>query len=262
MVVAGDAGAFRTGRPEEPTIGYSRHRCGHERRQSDGSFQPLLLQRGIPLHLEARLRFLKGYLLSPAQVGAIGPSSRALAVALCEPYQRFSGPARVLEVGAGTGAVTRRLGSLLGEKDELDICEIDPDFADILEHDVLRHADFAPGVAAGRVRLLRSPVQKLTYENRYDFVISGLPLTSFELSDLQEVFGVIRRCLKPGGVFSYFEYLALRKTSRLFSFGSRRARIRSVSAYLGRNIRDHQFDRKTVLQNLPPAHARHLRFST
>lgn len=211
--------------------------------------------------LEARLRFLKGYLWSPAQVGAIGPSSRALAAALCEPFRRFSGYARVLEVGAGTGAVTRHLGSLLSATDELDICEINADFADILEHDVLTHADLAPGVAAGRVRLLCSAVQELTYENRYDFVISGLPLTAFELSEVQEVFGVIRRCLKPGGVFSYFEYLALRKTSRLFSRGPRRTRIRAVSAYLSRNIRDHQFERRTVLQNLPPAYARHLRFS-
>lgn len=214
------------------------------------------------MHLEQRIRFFRRYLRSPSRVGAIGPSSRALAAALCEPYRLFSGPARVLEVGAGTGAVTRHLGSLLGAEDELDICEIDPDFADVLEREVLTRADFAPGVAEGRVRLLRLAVQELSYEDRYDFIISGLPLTAFNLSDLQDVFGVIRRCLRPGGVLSYFEYLALRRTSRFLSIGPRRARIRSVSTYLSRNIREHQISRRTVLKNLPPAYARHFRFST
>lgn len=224
--------------------------------------QPCGCGKGISMQLEQHIRFLRRYLRSPSQVGAIGPSSRALAVALCEPYRRFSGPAKVLEVGAGTGAVTRHLGSLLGAEDELDICEIDPDFADVLRHDVLTQDDFAPAVAAGRVRLLQLPVQELPYENRYDFIISGLPLTAFRLRDLQNVFGVMRRCLRPGGMLSYFEYMALRKTSRLLSIGPRRARIRSVSAYLSRNIREHQIDRRTVFQNLPPAYARHFQFST
>jgi hypothetical protein len=39
-----------------------------------------------------------------------------------------------------------------------------------------------------------------------------------------------------------------------------RSRIRAVSRYLTTNIRAHQFDRRTVIQNLPPAHVRHLRF--
>ncbi len=210
--------------------------------------------------LNQRLRFLKGYLCDPNIVGAIAPSSQALACALCEPYCQSNEPAGVLEIGAGTGAITRHLGLLLRPRDELDICEVHPEFAEILERDVLTGTDFASGVAAGRVRLIRSAVQALAHENRYDFVICGLPLTAFELEDVRDVFRVIRRSLKPGGVMSYFEYAGLRRTSRLFSVGERRRRIRSVSAYLSRNIRDHQFERKTVFRNLPPAYARYLRF--
>lgn len=212
------------------------------------------------MDLVQRWRFLEGYIRAPNVVGAIAPSSRALASALCGPFRCFSRPARVLEVGAGTGAITRHLGLLLGAKDELDICEIQPEFADFLKRNVLTHAKLARGVDSGRVRLLRSAVQELTCESRYDFVISGLPLTAFDLGEVQDVFSVIRRGLTSGGVFSYFEYVGLRITSRLLSIGRQRARIRSVSAYLSENIRNHQFDRQTVLHNLPPAYARHLRF--
>ncbi len=212
------------------------------------------------MELGHRWRFLSRYLLDPNTVGAIAPSSRALAEALSEPFRNSTGPASVLEVGAGTGPVTRHLGTILREGDTLDICEINHDFADLLERDVLSNAHFAPLVAQRRVRLLRLPVQEIPSDNRYDFVISGLPLTAFELRDVQDVFEVIRRCLKPGGVFSYFEYLGLRRTSRTLAIGKRRARIRAVSAYLTETLRQHRITTKTVFLNFPPASAHHLRF--
>lgn len=207
-----------------------------------------------------RWLFLSRYLRDPQTVGAVRPSSRALAQALCEPFSRAARPTRVLEVGAGTGAVTRYLGTILGAADELDICEVDADFARILKQDVLTRVDFVQAVRGGRVRLLQCPIQELMLEDEYDFVISGLPLTAFELRDVRDVFTVIRRCLKPGGILSYFEYLGLRSVSRLLALGSRRQRIRMVSAYLTEHIDRHQFDARTVLWNFPPARARHMRF--
>ena len=216
--------------------------------------------RGGHVAVANQLQFLRGYFRRPNVVGAVTPSSRALAAALCEPYRQYIRPAKVLEVGAGTGAVTRHIGRLLREDDELDVCEIVSDFADILEREVLSRRDFAPAVAEGRVRLLRTAVQDIPFEGRYDFVISGLPLTAFDLRDVRDVFRVVQRTLKPGGVFSYFEYVGLRRTTRALAVGRRRGRIRLVSAYLTRRIRDYQFDRRTVLWNILPAHARYLTF--
>lgn len=214
------------------------------------------------VHLNHQWRFLKRYLGKPEVVGAVAPSSSALAAALCEPYRRHARPARVLEVGAGTGPVTRHLGRLLKPTDELDICEVEPEFLDILEHEVLTSREFTPAVEAGRVKLLRMPVQEITHVDHYDFVISGLPLTAFKLRDVRDVFRVIERCLKPGGILSYFEYVGLRRLSRTLMLGEQRRRIRLVSAYLNRHIRAHQVDRQTVLPNAPPAYARHLCFTS
>ncbi len=193
-------------------------------------------------------------------MGAISPSSPGLARALCTHFSRRTGPANVLEVGAGTGPVTRHIGSLLGPEDRLDVCEIQAKLADFLESSVLTTEHLAPAFADGRVRLLRAPVQEIDRENHYDFVIAGLPFTAFALRDIKDVFKVIRRCLKPGGVMSYFEYVALRRISSQVVLGSKRRRKRIVSAYMSRHIKNHQFDRQTVFQNVPPAYARHLRF--
>lgn len=214
------------------------------------------------MSLRKQWQFLKGYLRAPQTVGALAPSSTALASALCEPFKRFGKPARLLEIGAGTGPVTRYLGSILGERDELDICEIEPEFVEILKRDVLSHGDFASGLAADRVRVFGQAVQEIAKEDHYDFIISGLPFTALGLPDVQDIFGVIRRSLKPGGVFSYFEYVGIRKATRVLAVGKERERIRQVSAFLSSNIRKHQFARRTVLRNLPPARARYLRFDS
>lgn len=188
------------------------------------------------------------------------PSSRSLAAAICTPYRRHTGPARVLEVGAGTGAITRYLGRILGRNDFLDICEISNELADILERDVLSGSDFVVPLRERRVRLLRMPVQRVEADGQYDFVISGLPLTAFTVDMVEEIMDVIRRCLKPEGVLSYYEYVGVRRASEVLFLGEKRIRYRQVSRCLTDNIRRHQFDKQTVLRNLPPAHARHLRF--
>lgn len=219
-------------------------------------------KRSSSLNLATSWKFLRGYLEAPQQVGAIAPSGRALAIAICEPFRGGNKPATVLEVGAGTGAITRHIGSFMQPGDELDVCEIRPEFADVLRNDVLTLPVFRNPVAEGRVRVLCKPVQQINEERKYDFVISGLPFTAFDVALVQEIFAVIRRCLKPGGVFSYYEYIGLRRVSTLFAVGAARDRFKSVSGFLSSNVRRHQFHRRTVLQNLPPAHARHLRFES
>ncbi len=212
--------------------------------------------------LEHRWQFLRTYIRRPNSIGSMVPSSRALAVAVAEPLRRSPRPIRLLEVGAGTGPVTRYLGTLLTDKDQFDICELQPEFADILERDVLSKPPFANMVSEGRVRLLRKPAQQIEGENVYDFIISGLPLSMFELDDVKKIFSVYKRLLKPDGVLSYFEYTWLRRTTRVLALGRNRSRLRAVNAFLNRNIREHQFAHRAVLNNFPPANARHLRFES
>ncbi|MCG2658270.1 MAG: phospholipid methyltransferase, partial [Hydrogenophaga sp.] len=56
------------------------------------------------------LAFALGCLRNPRRVGAIAPASRALAQAVCDEALRGA-PGVLIEVGAGTGALTRRLAT-------------------------------------------------------------------------------------------------------------------------------------------------------
>ncbi len=212
------------------------------------------------MSLGETLHFFRSYLHNPAVVGAVAPSSRRLAVALVRPFAERQRGARVLEVGAGTGRITARIAYLLRSDDHFDICEINPSFADLIETEVLAKARLRQALGDGRIRLLRCPAQDIREPQGYDFIISGLPFTAFEPALVRTILAAVRRNLRPGGVFSYFEYVGLRKLNHALAVGRRGERIRRVSALLDRHIRRHQFRRETVLFNLPPAHARHWRF--
>src|SRR5271154_6579896 len=64
--------------------------------------------------------------------GSILPSSRGLARALVAPFRQRKQPARVLEVGPGTGAVTAEILRQLRPGDQLDMVEINPHFVAVL----------------------------------------------------------------------------------------------------------------------------------
>lgn len=205
--------------------------------------------------------FLKTYVSSPNVTGAIAPSSRGLALALTSRLRECKTPARILEVGAGTGPVTKVIGEYLKADDHLDVCEIQTELADVLESGPLASGVLASARDEGRVRLLRSPIQEVVASEPYDFIISGLPFTAFQLEDVREIVGVIRKSIRPGGVFSYFEYIALRYIGRTFGLKATRERVGPVSAYLDTLIDTHQIARQSVFFNIPPAYARHLTFS-
>ncbi|MEE9297129.1 MAG: hypothetical protein V3W34_19485 [Phycisphaerae bacterium] len=206
------------------------------------------------------LRFMGTFLRQPDVVGAVLPSSRRLAEHLIRPFKQRTRPAKVLELGAGTGAVTMPLGHELGPEDELDIFEIQPELVHHLEKQVLSQPQFDRARREGRVKLYGRAVQEIGTDRRYDFVISGLPFTAFDESQLSSVLALLPAIVMPGGIFSYFEYVALRRLRSLGSFGTARRRRRAVDAILDDYIERFEIDRRTVLANFPPAFARHWRF--
>lgn len=203
------------------------------------------------------IAFLRRFLANPQQVGAVAPSSRRLAEALGQPMSHRTQPSRILEVGAGTGAITRHLVELLGPDDHLDICELRPDFCAILERDTLSQPAAKLARSQGRIQLLACRVEQIDKPGHYDFIISGLPLNSFDRESVEAILDRVMANLAPGGVFSYFEYVGLGRITRHLASFATRQRTRAVRDLLKQRIHRHQFARRMVLWNMPPAYARH-----
>lgn len=191
--------------------------------------------------------------------GSILPSSRALARALTGPLRRRTGPAHILEVGPGTGAVTAEILRLLRPGDRLDVVEINEHFVGVLKK------RFAVEPAWQRrqdqVRLIHAPLQEVPGQGVYDYMISGLPLNNFPVALVREIFKSYLRLLKADGVLSYFEYLLIRPIKMQFVGKRDRKRLHVLGRYLERKIRAGQFREDWVFLNVPPAVARHFRFA-
>jgi phosphatidylethanolamine/phosphatidyl-N-methylethanolamine N-methyltransferase len=205
--------------------------------------------------------FVRSFMANPTTIGSLFPSSRFLAKAIVAPFRKHQAPANVLELGAGTGAFTVHLGDALGPDDRLDVCEMQPELVRHLEDHVLTQPQFLTPVKEDRVALHACRVEELDIDAQFDFIVSGLPFTSFAPEQVQSILNFVQTRLKPGGVFSYFEYIALRRIRTLTSLGAERRRMTALNSLLNESIQSHQFAMSAVWCNVTPAWARHWKFS-
>ena len=189
--------------------------------------------------------------------GAILPSTRFLARALVSELRKPHGPARILEVGPGTGSVTREILRTLQARDRLDLVEINARFINLLNERFDKEWQFR--FYREQVRLIHSAVEQLPGEGLYDFIVSGLPLNNFPVGMVRTIFRAYDRLLKPGGMLTYYEYVLIRHLKTPFVNRRERRRLLSVGRLVGGYIRDYQIRRQRIFINVPPATVRHLR---
>jgi phosphatidylethanolamine/phosphatidyl-N-methylethanolamine N-methyltransferase len=218
-----------------------------------------------------RESFLVEALRNPRSVGAIAPSSRALARSLTAPLRSGAGPLAVLEVGAGTGAVTRAILDSLPPASRFDIVEASPDFAQRLRRMTVSHRAAADRAAADRAAADRAAsgraashraveigvhqgrIEEFVAGTPYDVVISGLPLTNFEPGEVESIMAGLLARLRPGGTLTYFAYLGTRTARRLFASPAEARRHAAVDEIMTKNQLRYATGRQEVWLNLPPA---------
>ena len=140
------------------------------------------LERYLPQGLAL---FFRGWVRDPIAVGAVAPSGRRLARSMT---RAISPASRVVELGPGTGPVTRAILERGVRPQDLVLVERGASFVQKLCRD-FPEVTIICGDAAGRHSVLER------FEGRTDFVISGLPLVLFSTTDkralLQRCFGLL-----------------------------------------------------------------------
>lgn len=209
--------------------------------------------------LAEHFTFFRQFRETFATTGAIAPSSRFLAKALTAPLAQRNGHARVLEVGPGTGAVTRHIVRQLRDGDRFDLVELNHRFVEMLNNQFEMHPDFRNAAHCSAVHHL--PLQEFQATEPYDFIISGLPLNNFPVPLVEEIFGSFFKLLRPGGVLSYFEYMYVRPMRRLVAKAEEKERLEGLESVITRYLGPHRFKQDWVFVNVPPAWVQHLRTS-
>jgi phospholipid N-methyltransferase len=190
------------------------------------------------------------------RTGAVLPSSRFLAKALVTHLRMPRPPARILEVGAGTGAITSEIVRYLRPDDQLDVVEINARFVGVLGRRLELEWHFRRRRA--QIRLIHSAVEDLHGTACYDYIVSCLPLNNFPAFLVRQIFQVYRRLLVPGGTLTFYEYVLLRQLKHPFAGRRERRRLYRVGRIVRSYVDEYQFEREQVFANFPPATVRHL----
>ena len=188
--------------------------------------------------------------------GAIAPSGKALAAALCGPLRRRPGPRRILEIGPGTGAVTDRIVAELREADDrFDLVEINGEFADGLAARFASRPSWQAKAACSRVH--HCDLDSFD-GGPFDVIVSGLPFNNFPTDLVHRLIDRSLELLAPGGTLSYFEYLYVRPVRRRIGKRPDRLRLTRIDRRLQRRFEAHDGTLDRVFLNIPPACVRHL----
>ena len=195
--------------------------------------------------------FFQQFRQNPFQTGAILPGSKALARAMAAYLAQKQGQVRVLEVGAGTGAITAEIIPLLQPGDSLDIVEISPKLMACLQQRCRQEPRFrTDGI---EVRFINDDIRKVSFQADYDYIIFSLPLTNFPSAMVQEILDLMMSHLKPGGVFSYVKYIFISRLKYLVSGPMVRTEMRANRAIADVFAGKYQVERRAILRNVPPA---------
>ena len=174
---------------------------------------------------ESRLLF-KLWLKNPRKIGAVAVSSSELAAAMARQVPR--GPGWVVELGGGTGSVTKAILKAGTPPDKLIVVERDPTL-----HKVLQERYPGVKVLLGDAGRLQSLLKREGIDH-VKAIVSSLPLVSMKRAAQDRITAQVFMVLEPGAPLIQFTY-------SLFSPIARRRH--GVHGEVG--------DR--VLQNLPPA---------
>ena len=190
------------------------------------------------------------------QVGAFVPTTGAVARAVVEPLRAIEAPRRVLEVGAGTGALTGAICSALGPGDRLFVNELNTEFVRVLRERF--ESVQGPELTIVPGDIVDVLTTELASGSRYDAVVSSLPLMNLASDTVQRIFSLYLDALRPGGVVSFYDYFG--KEVRVFLGGAaERKRVREVLAVQRSFLERFEYERRVVPWSIPPATVHHLK---
>jgi phosphatidylethanolamine/phosphatidyl-N-methylethanolamine N-methyltransferase len=149
--------------------------------------------------------FLGKFLRHGTKIASFAPSSPWLSRTTIRNID-WSAARTIVELGAGTGPITRAIAERVRPETRVIVLERDPDFSRLLRERFADRPNF--DVIEGDCRDLAAMLQDRGID-RADAIVSGLPVPSFP-KDLQaDLFRVVRQVLAPGGSYNQITELAL-----------------------------------------------------
>lgn len=164
--------------------------------------QPTSFLRGLELDVVEHLEFFQAFIREPASVGALSPSSHALALAMIEGFDLKTAN-MIVELGPGTGAFTAPILEQIGRNTTFFVMELDRIHARGLNRRF-------PGLTVYNDSAERMPEYLALHGRKADYIVSGLPWANIPPDAQDRIMEAIMASLADGGVFTTFAYLHAR----------------------------------------------------
>ncbi len=148
----------------------------------------------------ASMDYLREFVLTPAKVGSVVPSSRVLAEAIVQDAE-VSRADVVLEYGPGTGVFTEHILGALKPGAAFAAIELNPRFAAAFQARYPRVTLFEDSIVNVETLCRRAGMAPV------DCIVSGVPWAMFPHAQQVRCLEAMMRVLKPGGRFLTFTYL-------------------------------------------------------
>lgn len=160
------------------------------------------------------IKFLGRYAKNPTQIGAVCPSSKFLSRKMSRGAKMCEGVAArrnvVVELGSGTGAVTKQLvqDGFASDGRKLYSIEFDKNLYEVLIQNY-------PTVKV--VHDSAENIRQITGEDAKEIsaVVSSLPLLSLPVALVEKVLSEVEEILPEGGVFVQYTYNLFRTPEKL-----------------------------------------------
>lgn len=146
------------------------------------------------------LNFFKQFCKHPTLIGALAPSSDALAKMMIKPID-FAKTKMIVEYGPGTGVFTKHILSAINNKTKFFAIELNDSMQQAFRQnlpDTLLYKDSASNV----LKYLQE-----NGESKADAIISGLPWAAFSDELQNSILQATLDALREGGDFCTFAYL-------------------------------------------------------
>lgn len=149
--------------------------------------------------MNEHFQFLQGFFKNPLKVGAIAPSSPDLALKMIEGVKADENNT-VLEIGCGTGAITKFLQDLISDRKLYLGIEIDKEFVNRLEKE-FPNLDFVCGDACETEKILTEK-----QFGKVSYIISGLPFVVLPPPVSDGILAEVEKLMEKGCLFRTFQY--------------------------------------------------------
>jgi len=211
-----------------------------------------------------KMAFLLQFICHPKEMGAPLPCSTFTSKYLVRKISEDNNPKRkILEIGAGSGPITKQILPLLREGDEFHVVEYNPKLAKIVEKIVAKSDN------KHLVKVHAIAIQEFKQRGRkFDHVVSTLPLNTFKPEVVKDFYKQLDKdLLADKGDFSYVELMGIPTlrliAQKIFSiidpepYRRFRAITHTKNGYLhGKEVED-----DIIMRNIPPIWVTHVQKS-